>query len=192
MDEFPKPERDQVQFLASRLWELERFAEQFVEAVALRQHMEERMLAAIQRREDHVLLMGWSTIPCRDACMTLYHYCKLIEGFQIGPDCPTFAKTVDAKTIRQTRRDFREQFPDIFRLRNSIAHAGEINETPAKKASNIVTAEDGGQIQVTNSIGPRGYTQTFEGVLLEVAVDVPTAQFLNNLTAQFFSAFETS
>lgn len=190
LEAYPLVEQSHIGFVNERLRALEKYANSFASAVALHHFMKFKLDKAT--RSSSNLTLEWCLIPCRDACMSLYHYCKTIENFSLGAECPTFRENVDTSKLREVRREFRQRFPSIEQFRTAISHASEINETPEKYKKNNFTRPDGTTIRATNSIINGKFSQTFDGSLLEVEITHQNVLVINRLTAQFFSAFDNA
>lgn len=189
VDAYPEDERADVRFVNERLKEVQRFAENFTLAVGLHEFCMTEYNREVPLTATGVLFSRWSLIPCRDACMSLFHFCKTIEQFPLGKAAIKLRGDVEKGKLAKARRCFRENFPSIENLRVSIAHAGEINDTIEKRAGNVAEHPVFGILGSTDSLINGVFTQTFNGMILEAKLDVQSVRLINEIARQFFSAF---
>lgn len=186
---YPAQEHEAVRFIARRLLDVERYADNFAHAVALHDFCMGEYSRQEVLDETGVLFHRWSFIPCRDACMSLFHFCKSIENLPFGAAAVQFRKDVNRRAMSEARNRFRSAIPTIEALRVSIAHSSEINDTPEKQRRNIADHPRFGRVSSQDSFLNGLFSQTFEGVLLQVRLDGDTILLVNSIADQFFSAF---
>lgn len=145
---------------------------------------------------DAAMLSAMTFIPFRDAAMTLFHYSKVIDHKLSAQmkDCPKFRENINHGEIKKAKKEFSNTFPNIDRLRNSVAHHGELSiekdgTTKALEVTSAVTFGGGGQLLVPEILVDSKFTGMIEGETYSFELTQEASQALSNITKSIQAAF---
>ena len=99
---------------------------------------------------------GWRFVAARDGAMSLYHFGRSAEATKtLLKSCPTVIAEVDPIKLKLAVEPFNRSFPRWVKLRDGVAHAGEILKSVEEARTNILKEayEDTGM-----SISPGGWS----------------------------------
>lgn len=144
------------------------------------------------------LRWGWQAMAARDATMTIYHFGSTLTsiGKAVGK-CPTLLPFHDAARAKEAKRLFKEYFPAAEKARHAIGHAADIKSSRDKLMghaysgdmnNDLVSGTVGGMIMSGNIINANLW-MTFEGELIQVAVNRSSLEKLTNCLRLTFEAF---
>lgn len=132
-------------------------------------------------------LMGWIGIAGRDGVGTIYY---LIETMRAIDDNlrhgPKLRDLIDKDAKRQATKAFKRHFPVAENIRDVTAHSfGEIYGTLAGRAKHALP---GGNLTISSVHGDI-FETTFDGKLLQVAINAETAARLAEVRDLYWWAF---
>jgi hypothetical protein len=81
------------------------------------------------------LARKWARIAMRDAALTIYHFGRVLDGIvKATRSCPTLLSTIDLDKLNSVQPLFENCFPKANRMRNAVAHAGDVHHSPVSLA----------------------------------------------------------
>ena len=143
----------------------------------------------------------WQFLAARDGAMTMYHFSRvLIHSGKSFRECPSLLDLIDRSLLREPRRRFETQFPNVVRVRHSVAHTAEMTETTKARDGNafsgsidrapLIKAENVKGLMITNSLSNREFTTTYEGDIISYEISSATLDTLSSIAREFYQAFE--
>jgi hypothetical protein len=94
---------------------------------------------AVAAVADFEMRSTWRQLAFRDAALSISHFSYILDGIVKGCyRCPTLLKSLDLTKLKTAQPLFEKAFPNAARMRNAIAHAGEILHSPATQAENKI------------------------------------------------------
>lgn len=140
-------------------------------------------------------IFSWRYIACRYGALCLRNYGKALEAIKnLLPSFPTLKPYVDAIEIRNIKKEFKRQFPNVDRLRHSVVHP-ELYSDPEKQSE--VTGPPTSFPQMTygalrqpGMFHGRTYFATFEGRAVTYDLTAISVATLVRLSKQVHAAFE--
>jgi hypothetical protein len=137
MGTVPENEKDVRECISFARMNLRRFAESFQLSVSLFEFLE-RGGGPPSVGVFGGIFIQYRIIAARDGALNLSHFrCSLDALIKLIPNCPSVAKCANLDLIKFARETFDEYFPDTDTIRNAIAHAGEIHNTPIKLKTSV-------------------------------------------------------
>jgi hypothetical protein len=105
---------------------------------------------------------------------------------------PTWSDNIDRPAIKAARKDFEDQFPNIDKVRHSIAHP-ELYSAPHKSMGTVVKSvpkaiKADSPIVVMSGMFERTYFATFEGAEVSYDLTADTALKLKDIIRRCFEA----
>jgi len=190
----PPTEVADLKLLNIALIEMEQYAKQFSQAVALFDYC---LMQFSKTRLD--VFSEWMFIAARDAVMSVWHFRKQMEtSNQIANKSAYLAKSLEKSLFKDAYKKFRLGFPDFEAIRHAVAHAGELskNADSHEKHSFSGTYEGTGikinnskNVMLKNALQDRTYTSTFEGRIVHCEISAQSIQKLMDVQEVFFDAF---
>lgn len=127
----------------------------------------------------------WRFLACNECVFELYHLRARLEKIQSVKlrNCPSLRTLIDTSRLRSARKRLDDYFPDIEALRHALAHKGENEAYPE------VHAPDG-QFALTGFREPDKFSAPYQGRLRYLDITNQSLLCINEVVAEFFSAFE--
>lgn len=150
---------------------------------------------------DDEMKREWRQIAFRDAAHTIFHFGIILDGIVKGAKrCPTLLRSVDVSLLRQAQPMFEKYFPKSSRMRNAVAHAGDVLHSPASMARNNLyypgEIHVGGLILTGVISSPVGYMTdsfrmylTFKGDVISVELSSAKHQQMISIVDAVYAAF---
>jgi hypothetical protein len=196
----PSEDKLEAAFLDKRLSELANYRNIFIDAmIAKTRALEER-----ERCSDTTSLADrqfWPSIlrmAFRDGAMAIYHFSKVLETLgKAIRNVPSLHKMIDYAIIKAAGAKFRTQFPDPTGVRDAIAHAGQLYDTPETAGQNTFTGPfshqylqvpDGQKIIIRSGFLGHEFVATHKGKLRRYELTDRTALVLDQVTKEIFNA----
>lgn len=184
-------ERDAVWTLQGHISELHGFAENFHSCHALAGALER----SIGRSSDRIASLT-TFIPFRDGAMNLFHFLRTMEMRipKAMSKCPEFRELVDHGQLREARKQLRADFPGLEKLRDSVAHQGELDIevdglVGAAKVGKVYSMEnEDGRSLLANVVNGREYTNSWKGKLYSYSLDEKSVATLYEISAAHMAA----
>lgn len=164
---------------------------QFSDTQILESHKIERFLSP------NAVWHPWKFIAVKFGGLSIRNWGQALGAIQgLVGRVPTWAQQIDSTKFRELRREFDERFPNIDKLRHSIAHP-EAYSNPQKNTSTSGTIsipgahfENVGSIQVQANLHNSTYTSTFEGTIVQYDLSSENAKRVVDMTSKAFRAVE--
>ena len=135
---------------------------------------------------------GFKTIAARDAALNAYHFSCALNAIKSQlPLSSAHAGSVDRVKVRNARKQFKADFPNIDLVRHAVAHAGELHETPEKMALNQVRAANHppGFMFVVSELEDSSFSLGISGRLVTIRLDdaaIQKLKFVRDLIEEAF------
>ncbi|MEQ1651901.1 MAG: hypothetical protein ABL897_05380 [Hyphomicrobium sp.] len=137
-------------------------------------------------------------IAAKDGAMNIYHFGCSLEAIRHQLSACRSLQEIDRVAVRRACKLFRSTFPHAESVRHAIAHAGELNDTPAKitiqNQKNAFTGHGfsiGSGGQLIGALYERTYSIVFEGEVFSVVMDTDTLAKLNVISGLVYGAFSS-
>lgn len=138
----------------------------------------------------------WALIGARDGAINLNSFSKvMVDTRTLIRQCPNLEALVDSRSEKAAGQLFREQFPDIDRLRHTAAHPGELSSTPSEfsrhQSEQIIPGAigGGGPYFVSDTIISDRYTGTYKGATYSYAVTKESCEALFQVALMLWTAW---
>ncbi len=140
----------------------------------------------------------WQIIAARDGALNIYHFKCTVEAIRNQLSRCRSVPNVDPQRVRDALKIFRREFQNVENVRHAIAHAGELNDTPAKMAKQKLTPHviqkhglsgppQGGDLRC--ALHDRKFSVGHEGDVFSVLLDQQTTATLMQIKSMVDSAF---
>lgn len=127
----------------------------------------------------------WRFVACNECVLELYHLRARLEKIQSVQlrKCPSVRAAIDISKLKSARKKLDEYFPDTEALRHATAHKGQNESHPDIHAPDGTYAFTGfREVDV--------YSAPYEGQLRHLAITNQSLEKINEVVAEFLSAFE--
>jgi hypothetical protein len=204
-------EREHALLIQHTLDWLQYYADCFLAATGLYDHAEFHYQLApkppfpdrMPMTRDQQRYMNWKMIAGRDGAITLYNIDESFQAVSASLDLtPSVKSEIDIDLMRKARKTFRKHFPDVKNMRDAIAHAAELINTPAKNFANPikgkgkgkvivppVVGQKGGKITIKDCFQDRTFMSTAKGQLVKYDLTLASHQVILSCVEEFISAF---
>ena len=172
------------QNLSRFIWEFERTIELFALIEQLDRSRPTGTYGFIGPLRDPISY--YRIIAARDGALNAYHFFRTLKAVHDQLlECPSICREVDSAAVAMALAEFDAMFPNIGRVRQAVAHAGELVSSPAKMAVTMRQGHylAGGLAGNTFSIGHSGKT-------FSITLDKSSVAVLSNIKAMIDRAFQ--
>ena len=121
----------------------------------------------------------YQMIAGRDAALNIYHFYCAITAVRIQLSRCKSLQGADHRSVKIARQIFEGQFPHTEHIRNAVAHAGELAETPGKMMDTMALGH-----QLVSSISGSIFSVGKEGSVFSVTINKATTGKLRAIKAR--------
>lgn len=126
----------------------------------------------------------WRFVAAGECVFQLHHLKKRIEkirGVAIKK-CPSLSDSIDPRILRQSAKLLNDYFPEIDRLRDAMAHAGEFDAHPEDHAPD-------GMFALKGFREPHRFSAPFKRKLYHLDITDQTLAQMTEVVVKFFEGF---
>jgi hypothetical protein len=193
----PSEELDELGLLNNALDGMERYVQQFAEALHLFDY------CLIQRSVISASGSGpfsaWMRLAASDGVMSIWHFRKEMDiANSVANKSPYVSQQLERSHLGDAHKTFNSRFPEFEAIRHAVAHAGELSRNVARHEQIVfsgtypgtgIRIENVENAMIQDSLQDRLYTCTFEGKIVHCEISGQTIQNLSDVKTSFFAGF---